>query len=93
MKVQIEFKFDSLELLVGIKAFLKYPHKFHHCMLVIMQFHIVNDMWIEKNTIIMEVTKNQGLSLFEGNLYKIYKMAWHVERMLSKPPRSDARPS
>jgi hypothetical protein len=86
MKVQIEFKFDSLELLVGIKAFLKYPHKFHHCMLVIMQFHIVNDMW-------MEVTKNQGLSLFEGNLYKIYKMAWHVERMLSKPPRSDARPS
>jgi hypothetical protein len=67
VKVQIEFNFDGLEL-VGIGEFLEYPHRSHHCMLVINQVHIVNELWIEKNTNIIEVTINQGFSLSKGNV-------------------------
>jgi hypothetical protein len=64
VKVEIEFDFHGLELFVCVREFLEYPHKSRHCVLVITHFHIVDEVWIEKGTGIMEVTINQGFSLF-----------------------------
>jgi hypothetical protein len=68
MKVKIELNFDSLEFLVGVREFLEYPHRSCHCMLVITQVHIVNEVWIEKSISITGVTLNQGFSLSKSNI-------------------------
>jgi hypothetical protein len=79
-------RFYSLELFVCVIEFSEYPHiwKFRHCDLVITQFHILDEVWIEKGTGIMEVTINQGFSISEGNLQWFDEMAWHIERGVSQ---------
>jgi hypothetical protein len=54
----MEFDFHGLELFVHVIEFSEYPHKSRHCVLVITQFHILDEVWIEKGTSIMEVTIN-----------------------------------
>jgi hypothetical protein len=68
MKVGMEFDFYNLEFFVYVTEFSEYPHKSHHCVLVITQFHMLDEVWIEKDTDIMKVTINQGFFFLEGNL-------------------------
>ena len=63
MEVQIEFSFRGVELLGSVSESLEYPHKSCHRILIIMKFHIFNDIQIEKSTRIVEVTCNQGFSV------------------------------
>jgi hypothetical protein len=48
--------------------------------LIITRFHILDEVYIEKGTGIMEVTINQGFSISEDNLQWFNEMAWHIER-------------
>jgi hypothetical protein len=85
VKVGIEFDFHSLEFFIRVKEFSEYPHKSRYCLLVITQFHIMDEVWIEKGIGIMEVTTNQnsfflratsnGLTRWLGILKGVFRKA------------------